>query len=168
MDILGGAIDFSKGRRSMEAAMRLFLSLLLLSTALWAQTQTKIHVEHQGDDSVGTRFAFAFKEAVQKSASFVLVDERQNALNVDIATEDAWIDGVQLQPPKGTASYLSVAIWINAPAADCPNAPHEVFVEHKLSVAGSGRVEDAAQGLLAHIDKIMTALKKIPAKGAAR
>jgi hypothetical protein len=93
----------------------------------------------------------------------VLVNDRQNALNVDIATEDAWIEGVKMQSPKGSASYLSVAIWINAPAADCPNAPHEVFVEHKLSMAGSGRVDDAAQGLLAHIDKIMTALRKLPA-----
>lgn len=141
-----------------KRSMRLFFVLLLLSLALSAQT--RIHVEHQGDDSVGTRFAFAFKEAVQKSASFALVDERQNALNVDIATQDAWIEGVKLQSPKGTASYLSVAIWINAPAADCPIAPHEVFLEHQLSMAGSGRVDDVAQGLLAHIDKIMTALRK--------
>ncbi len=141
--------------------MRLFFVLLLLSSALWSQSQTRIHVEHEGDDSVGTRFAFAFKEAVRKSASFVLVDERKNALNVDIVTDDAWLEGVQLQPPKGTRSYLSVAIFINAPAASCPNAPQEVFVEHKLSIAGSARVNDAAAGLLAHIDKIMSALGKL-------
>ncbi len=121
--------------------MRFIFVLLLLPSALCAQTQTRIHVEHQGDDSVGIRFAFAFKEAVRKSTSFVLVDERKNALNVDIATEDAWVEGVKLQSPKGSASYLSVAIFINAPAADCSNAPQEVFVEHKLSMAGSGRVE---------------------------
>lgn len=148
--------------------MRLFFLLLLLPSILWAQTQTRIHIEHQGDDSVGVRFTFALKEAVQKSASFILVDERKNALNVDIATEDAWIEGVKLQAPKGSASYLSVAIFIDAPpAAECQDAPHEVFIEHKLSMAGSGRIDDAAQGLLAHIDRIMTALRKLPPQGGA-
>ncbi len=146
--------------------MRLFFALVLLSSTLWAQNQTRIHVEHQGNDSVGTQFAFAFKEAVQKSASFVLVDDRQNALNVDIATQDAWVEGVKLQSPKGSASYLSVAMWINTPAANCPNAPQEVFLEHTLGIAGVERVEDSARGLLAHIDKIMTALKKLPAQGS--
>jgi hypothetical protein len=147
--------------------MRLFFVLLLLASTLCAQAQTRIHVEHQGDDSVGTRFAFAFKEAVQKSASFVLVDERKNALNVDIATEDAWVEGVKLQPSKGSASYLSVVIFINAPATDCPNAPQEVFVEHRLNMAGSVRIDDAAAGLLAHIDKIMSALRKLPSQGGS-
>jgi hypothetical protein len=145
--------------------MRLFFVWLLLTSALSAQTQTRIHVEHQGDDSVGTRFAFKFKEAVQKSASFVLVDERRNALNVDIATEDAWVEGVKFQSPKGSASYLSVVIFMNAPAVDCPNAPQEVFIEHKLNMAGSGRIDDAAEGLLAHIDKIISALKRLPSQG---
>ncbi len=147
--------------------MRLFFALLLLASALSAQSQTRIHVEHQGDDSVGTRFAFAFKEAVQKSASFVLVDERKNALNVDIATQDAWVEGVKLQSPRGSASYISVAIFLNAPTASCPDALQEVFVEHKLNIAGSDRVDEAADGLLAHIDKIMSALRKLPPQSSS-
>lgn len=145
--------------------MRLLFALLLLSSTLLAQTQTRVHVEHQGDDSVGIRFAFAFKETVRKSAGYVLVDERKNALNVDIATEDAWVEGVKLQAPKGSASYLSVVIFMNHPAAD--DCLPELVLEHKISMAGSGRVDEAAESLLARIDKILSALTKLPSQGSS-
>jgi len=46
-------------------------------------------------------------------------------------------------------------------AGECPSSQQqEFFVEHTLSMAGSGRINDAAETLLARIDKIMPAIKQ--------
>ncbi|MGB8916408.1 MAG: hypothetical protein WCC89_06085, partial [Candidatus Sulfotelmatobacter sp.] len=124
-----------------------------------------ICVDQHGDDSVGIQVAFALKDAIAKSARYVLTDEEKNSIIVDLVTADRFFDEQKgWQPARGSASYISVLVYLNAPPADHPGAPANVVLHHHLMLAGSENSREAGERILATVDKAMAIVTKAGGK----
>jgi hypothetical protein len=53
-----------------------------------------------------------------------------------------------------------VVVYLNAPPPNCPGAPAEVVIYHRLNIIGSDRATEGAESLLASIDKAMAEFAK--------
>jgi hypothetical protein len=107
----------------------------------------KMYVNPQiaADDLVGNNFAFHLKEAMRKSATYVVVDasDGKTTLEVDLLSlresdYSSAISAVTKIPLGGGASLL---------------------VDHQIILVGKDRVDDMASTLLAAIDKSLSRLR---------
>src|SRR5579863_6237595 len=119
-----------------------------------------IYVTQEGDDSVGMRIASLLKEAVLGSHKFTLSDVPDGAINIQITSMDVWVDGMNFQPPKGSASYYSVLVFLDLPKQPCAGAFEEAILYHTLGRVGSDNAASAAQHILSTVDEQWTAILK--------
>src|SRR6185312_10202388 len=125
-----------------------------------------MYVDQQGNDAVGTRLVFSFKEATKKSASYSLVDDPKNSIMVNFVTMDAWVEGVKFQPSRGSASYISMVVYMNVPSTTCHDALPHLVIYHDLRLIGSSRVDEGAEAFLASIDKTLAEMRRVPSEAS--
>jgi hypothetical protein len=96
-------------------------------------------------DTVGALLVYALREAIRQSAGFVLqaTDASAPHLTIVISTVD---------PDMGTPSAR-----IRTCYCVVFTDPHRVYVASFVSFAGAARVNDAAKGILAELDKELQA-----------
>jgi hypothetical protein len=138
---------------------KLVIALIISSCLTTAAVAQFIYIDHHGSDTVGTSFAFELKQAVMSAKGYSLLpndDDKIAHVTIDLVTLDSYVDGVVLQPPKNTSSYVSYAVTLEFPRNDCANGNHgQVLMLHGVYLVGSSRSRESAQGLLAKIDKAM-------------
>lgn len=115
-----------------------------------------IYVMHEGDDLVGTNIASFLKAAVLGSHKFTLSDVREGAINIHIKSMDTWVDGLNFQSPKGSASYYSVLVFLYAPKQPCDGAFNHQILYHTLARVGRDNAATAAQEILSALDEQWT------------
>lgn len=151
--------------------MRTWLVVLLLCLFSLPAVSQAIYVDHHGDDTVGTAFLFHFKQAIQSAKGYKLLatkDDTALYVDVNLVTVDAYVDGVQLQSARGSASYVSYVVTLQFPVENCSKPTRgELMLQHSMKLVGSQRSGQAADDLLAEIDKIMDILTKGLAPKAA-
>lgn len=145
--------------------MKILLIIFAVSSVLISGASAQsIYLDHHGSDSVGTSFAFELKQAIMSAKGYSLLssdDDKVPHLTADLVTLDSYVDGVQLQPPKGSASYVSYAVTFEFPRNDCTNGTHGQFLMlHGVLLVGGSRSHEAAQSLLAKIDAAVDAMTK--------
>jgi hypothetical protein len=145
----------------MKKLLVVFVVSSFLASAAVAQS---IYIDHHGSDTVGTSFAFELRQAIMSAKGYALLssdDDKVPHFTADLVTLDRYLDGVQIQSPKGTASYVSYAVTLEFPRNDCTNGTRgQLLVLHGVLLVGSDRSKESAQNLLAKIDQAAAAIRK--------
>lgn len=141
--------------------------ILLLATAIChAQTPKKILVEvsHYGDDQVGRRFAFALKEAIRGSQSFLLLDMANPSPQLSTRNDKSGIAFIDLELRSldagggGLASAISTTIVCRGTTESLTVS--ESYITTQLQVCGIDRAESCAKNLLPTLDEAVQMLRR--------
>lgn len=129
------------------------LSLAAVGPALAQPPQQQkipISISYDGNDAVGTRFVFAIKENIRRSATYELVDSGRSIklqmVSVDVNSAD-----------QGITSAIATAITAHYMGDD--GKWGDAYVNTMIDVVGKERVEDMAHNFLATIDNYLTTLR---------
>jgi hypothetical protein len=127
--------------------------VILTSFSFAKQNNAKItlSVDHSGEDSVGVRLAFALREAIRSSAGYELVSEKA-LLRVSLITLDT-DPGPQM---KGYATAASALFTMRNDVPLIKGNPqtwYPIFLDARIFLCGSNRVEDIAKRILAYLDQ---------------
>ena len=125
--------------------MKRLLFGLLLMFPLTAVAQ-QIYVDASTPDLVGQSFVFAFKQHVQASASYKLLDSAGNGITVQIISVD-------VGNGEGNASAISVLASLPLDGAG------QYVLYHNVLLVGRDRVNDMSNVLLAGIDSQVSATR---------
>jgi hypothetical protein len=138
----------------MRMRLVLVLAFLLAPGLCLAQPskRTAVAVSHSGEDQVGRAFAFALKEAIQRSSSFVLVED--NLTGPRIAVHLVSVDANQDR--KGISS--AVAITMAYDSLETPGLG--ILLNSSVIYCGSDKVETCAKRQLPNIDDAKESLRK--------
>ena len=121
----------------MKTRYGIILVLLLVPTIGFSQaSKTRIAVTHTGNDSVGQAMAFALKEAIRGSHSFVLFepDYRNPAILVRMVSVEAYAS------EKGISSAVAIVI-----VYDSVNTPGiGILRQYLVRACGRDRAVDCA------------------------
>jgi len=128
--------------------VRKLLVLLLLVLGTGIASAQKIYVDStiESDDLIGSRFAFAFKEQLRKSASYVLVDGSYG--------DGLTLSMVSTSTSEKHASALSIVLTVRSGKSG------DLLLNHWVMVVGNSRVDEMANTLLAKVDESAGALRQ--------
>lgn len=126
---------------------RLITLFLLLVSTSFAQ---RIYVQHEGDDLLGKRFAFAFKEAINKSSTYSLADSPGQTIEVTLATMDP---AKYLGGNLNGSVVVGVVVALNSPVS-CPMSA--ALMHQQVTVAREAYVDEYAKNLLADVDEVVS------------
>ena len=118
------------------------LLLLLVSTSV-AQ---RIYVRHEGDDLLGNRFVFAFKEAINRSSTYSLADSPDQAIEVALVTMDP---AKYLGGNLNNNVVVSIVVELNS-RESCPISA--AIMHQAVTVAAEPRVDELGKNLLVELD----------------
>jgi hypothetical protein len=131
------------------------LLILLLAPSLClaqAAKKTPVAVSHEGHDQVGQSFAFALKEAIRGSQSFLLVDHEAVPKTARIVVYLISIEA------RAGDSGVSSAITI---VYDNPQTfGSGIYITSSIHVCGRDRTESCAKRTLPKIDQAVEDLRK--------
>lgn len=123
-----------------------------------AQVPFKVYVSATADDSVGSRLAYAVREAIRRSAGLRYTNNRDEAAMA--------ISIVTMNPDKNhrgeNRTIYSLVLTVELSDIDIA-----ALVSHSVGVCGSARVEECADEIVAEADEYMSSLpsKPNPSKG---
>lgn len=101
-----------------------------------------VYVEHIGDDSIGARIALGVKDRLSASPRFRLVEATADAaFRIQIVSQGIEKDG----------SYSAVAFTYASRLGANPQL--SLFLNTGVGIYGSSRVRDAAESIVADLDK---------------
>ncbi len=103
-----------------------------------------ISVVHTGDDSVGRRFAYAVREKIRESASYLLTQADVARIEIHIVTLDASSLG-----NTGLQSAVSI-VFVGAG----PKVP-PIYLDMEVRIVGRQRIHEAAEDVVAAIDQLV-------------
>jgi hypothetical protein len=131
------------------AKLAILLLVLSLSPGI-GFAQVPVQVVHSGNDAVGQRLVFYFKEAIRGSTSFSVALEPTLGLRV-------WI--VTLDPDNPSRAYSTVysAAW----TWNNPNEPFDYFLTQYVGTCGSQRVRSCAEDLLVATNSQLERLQRL-------
>jgi hypothetical protein len=128
------------------------LLLFGLVSPTWAQTPVPVFVSWHGQDSVGRQLVFEVREEIRRSRGYRLVEANEDAvLQVNVVSVDVNADNL------GISSSIAVA-FILRPATE------NRFITVAAVYLGRERTTLQARSILANVDEIATAFKKVEAK----
>jgi hypothetical protein len=138
----------------MRLRIALFLVFLLAPGLSLAQPskRTAVVVTHQGEDQVGRSFAFALKEAIRRSQSFVLVDDNLTGSRIVVRV----VSGEGYASQKGVSSAIGVTTVYDR--LETPG--RGIYIDSSVRNCGSDRVEACAKNELPNIDEAVEYLRK--------
>jgi hypothetical protein len=142
--------------------VKLLLAAQVLLFALPAAAGEKrsISVKHNGGDSVGSRFVYALREEIAKSArySILSVDKLQlppdaNVIEVEIVS----VDADDSHPAVSSAISTLITLTVERPAEQRKTCGDEVDLNlyHGVYLVGADKADQAAKDFMAQIDKTM-------------
>jgi hypothetical protein len=143
------------------------LILLLAPVICHAQSPKKILVDvrHYGDDPVGRRFAFALKEAIRASQSFLLLDmaaDMSSQLSTrkkgPIAFISMELRSLDTSGGAGLASAIATTIVCRG-TTESLNVL-ESYITTQLQHCGIDRAESCAKNLLPALDEAVQMLRQ--------
>lgn len=131
------------------------LALFLISTLPCPAATSKIYkVEIKEKvsegDLMGAALVYALKEEVRKSAGFSLGSSGPR-LVIYLATIDPDVHTAE----ANLHTVYSVAYVFCVTDGQC------LFVDHAIGLAGAARINDAARGIIAGLDELVSAVRKI-------
>lgn len=135
----------------MKIINYLVIALLLISITAYAQNEEKtaVKVIHNGDDVVGNRLAYAIKEAIRKSYSMRISEEKEKKIVVLIAT-------LPSNPDYPAISTTYSVTW-------CISIPETQSLYYQNGITGycgSNQVDNAADGIAAKTDEQVSEFKR--------
>lgn len=137
----------------MKMRLALLLVFLLAPGLCLAQSKrVPVAVSHSGEDQVGRSFAFALKEAIRRSQSFILVDDDLTGPRIIVRVVS--VDGSDNQ--KGASSAIALAVVYDS--VDTPGSG--ILLDLVVKDCGSNRVEACAKRTLPNIDEAVGTLRK--------
>jgi len=111
--------------------------IISLMASLPAQAEVAVQVVHSGDDSIGQRLAYFYKEALRNSSEFVVALDPQLGFRVRLIT----LDPTERETGYSTV-YSAVWTWNN------PEEPYDFYLTTVVGTCGSNRVKGCAEDLL--------------------
>lgn len=134
----------------------LFLFLLLATPALLQQHQAAgqidIHIWHNGEDRVGTKFIFSLREAIQKSTTYKLTESEWDPFQKSFSRIDLSVATIRTSPGDDGISS-AVSLVAHAEYEDKACKPQYTVVMHQLIIVGRDRTDTMAAEVLAILDK---------------
>lgn len=130
----------------------LFVVLVAPGLCLAQAKRTPVSVRHDGEDQVGRSFAFALKEAIRRSQSFILVENTLTGprIVVTLLSVESYAN------QKGVSSAIGTTI-----VYDSLQTPgNGIWLTSSISHCGSDRVESCAKNELPNIDDAVEYLRK--------
>ncbi len=132
----------------MRMRMVLLIVFLLVPCLCLAQPskRTAVAVTHTGEDQVGRSFAFALKEAIRRSQSFVLVDDTLTGprIVVHLVSVDSYASQM------GVSSAIGISIVYDS--METPG--NGIFISSSVSSCGRDHAESCAKNdVLPSIDR---------------
>lgn len=138
----------------MRIVYGIILILLLVPDVGFSQaSKTRVAVTHTGDDYVGQAVAFALKEAIRASHSFVLfeLDYKNPAIVVRLVSVESY------RAQKGISS--AVAVNITYDRANLPG--YGILLANTVLSCGRDRAEGCAKAILPDIGQTIDDLRRI-------
>jgi hypothetical protein len=137
----------------MKALYGIILVLLLMPSISFSQaSRVRVAVTHSGDDAVGRTMAFALKEAIRGSQSFVLFehDYKNPTILVRMVSVEAHAG------EKGISSAVAIVI-----AYDSVNTPASgILLELVVRACGRDRAVGCGKDILSYIDQSTEDLRR--------
>lgn len=135
--------------RVRQTLLGVLLVIVLTGTSC-AFASTPIIVQATGNDMVGQRLVYYFKEAIRTSASFRLSQGDEPGIEVRLVT---------LDPSSGDTGGSTVysAVWTLAN----PKKYTEIYLTSVVGTCGTKRVHECAEDLLATTDEQRTGIMKV-------
>jgi hypothetical protein len=115
------------------------LGILLVAVSSIAEAQMPVEVVSSGQDPVGQRLVYFFKDAIRRSSTFTLSLEENLGFRVSIVT----LDPEQRRTAEGYWTvYSATWTWNN------PEQPFPFYLQQVVGTCGSNRVRECADSLL--------------------
>lgn len=142
------------GSISMVFKIKLLLTSVFLFTTL-SFSQVAVEVIDKTEDMVGRILVYQVKEKFRESNSFVLLMAPEGArIRVIISSMDRFKGDKFFE---NTSTMYSV-VWL---LYDDKKMIFPIFLDHTLGFAGRSVIEEAAEGIVANTDKIVSDVVEI-------
>ena len=147
----------------------MFLRTLIICCTLYAAAFTSpawsqvekltVSVSHSGDDSVGSRLAFAVREAIRSSSGYQLVSEK-STLQIEVVTLDP--NRGERNSGNQTVSSVTYTMRNFLPyEKGNPQTWLPIFLSVWIGLAGANRVDEQAKSILAALDREVESYKRM-------
>ncbi len=137
-------------RRGCVALALLVTSTLPCTAATSTIYKVEIKEKVSEGDLMGAALVYALNEEIRKSAGFSLGSSGPR-LVIYLATIDPDVRTAE----ANLHTVYSVAYVLCTADGQC------LFMDHAIGLAGAARINDAARGILARLDELLSAARKI-------
>lgn len=134
----------------MRRGLLLIILMFIFSILLAEDLIMPIMVDYSGDDSVGGRLVYEFKEEIKKSESMSLSLIDELGIRISIITMDS-----NKSDPGYKTIYSIVWLW------NAPGNPFPYYLTSSVGYCGSSRVSEVAKDLVADTYEQSEAMLKI-------